>query len=214
MLELKPSEDLIIFMKSKNIKFEDMSEDDAIIFLENNTYYKKISSYQKNFHTYIKDGKEYYSNLDFAYLRELSTLDMHIRMLAFKICVNIEHSVKIQIINKCIQNNNNGYDIIDEFFNKNKRVKDSILMNASNSYCTELIITHQNHFPLWVVLEVISFGDLCHLFKFLSIKGYFNIDISDILFQVHDFRNAAAHNHCLLHNLKPCDNVQPKKIIS
>lgn len=44
MLKLETPENLILFMKDRDIKFEQVSEEDAIAFLKNNTYYKKVSS--------------------------------------------------------------------------------------------------------------------------------------------------------------------------
>lgn len=72
---------LVKEMKEKGIKFEICSESDAIKFLTDNSYYKKVSSYQNNFHTVIsKSGKKVFTDLDFAYLIELSRLDMDIKL--------------------------------------------------------------------------------------------------------------------------------------
>ena len=46
MQKLETPENLVVFMKDQNIKFENISEKEAIDFLNNNTYYKKISSYK------------------------------------------------------------------------------------------------------------------------------------------------------------------------
>ena len=55
MQKLETPENLVVFMKDQNIKFENISEKEAIDFLNNNTYYKKISSYKNNFDYYIKN---------------------------------------------------------------------------------------------------------------------------------------------------------------
>lgn len=57
MLHLLSPEALIIKMQSQNIKFEKTTVNDAIKYLTYNTYYKKISSYKKNF-SYSTPEKE------------------------------------------------------------------------------------------------------------------------------------------------------------
>ncbi len=200
-------------MKEKNIKFVYFSEEKAKEFLTNNSYYKKITSYQNNFHSYIEDGNKKYSDLDFSYLVELSTLDMEFRFLVLKMCLNIEHALKIIIINKCLEAKEDGYSIIEEYFSLHQDAKGEILKHATSSYCKELILEHKNRIPIWVFLEVISFGELCRFCKFLSDRGYFYPWEIDIIFNVRGLRNAAAHNHCLFSRLirtdvKPINKVR------
>lgn len=82
------SQELIDKMKNeKGIKFEYMSEEDAIIFLSERNNYFRIASYRKNYDKHISGvniGK--YIDLDFAYLSELATIDMHLRLLVIKMC--------------------------------------------------------------------------------------------------------------------------------
>lgn len=72
---LKTSDELISHMKIKGIKF-DIVKEEAKIFLQNNNYYMKLASYRANCDKRKSNGE--YINLDFAYLRELSTIDMHL----------------------------------------------------------------------------------------------------------------------------------------
>ena len=76
---LKTSDELISHMKIKGIKFDIVKEEEAKIFLQNNNYYMKLASYRANYDKRKSNGE--YINLDFAYLRELSTIDMHLRYL-------------------------------------------------------------------------------------------------------------------------------------
>ncbi len=210
---LETPENLIERMKKKNIKFNIMTEENAIHFLEHNTYYKKITSYESNFHYSIKEGKKIYSNLDFAYLVELSRIDMEFRFIVIQMCLNIEHALKVKAINICLDNKEDGYAIVEEYFNsQNEDVKGKILKNANNSYCMDLVLQNQNKLPLWVMLEVVSFGDLCHFYQFLSKKGYVNCSELDVIFKIRDLRNAAAHNHCLLSQIKSGDAKPIAKI--
>lgn len=125
-----------------------------------------------------------------------------------KMCLNIEHALKIIIVNKCLEVNEDGYSIIEEYFLKYEDAKEEILKHASNSYCEELIVEHKNRIPVWVFLEVISFGELCGFCKFMSDKNYFQKWEIDVIFTVRGLRNAAAHNHCLFSRLVRTD-VKP-----
>ena len=66
-------EEQINYMRDKSgIKFNIINEEDARVFLGNNTYYFKLKSYAKNYDKHIigeKNGK--YINLEFSYLVEL-----------------------------------------------------------------------------------------------------------------------------------------------
>ena len=55
-----------------------------------------------------------YINLDFAYLQELSTLDMHLRKTILSMALNIEHALKTQLLLDLSQNDSS--QIILAFF--------------------------------------------------------------------------------------------------
>ena len=61
MLRLETPENLVQFMKERNIKFEKITEQDAIKFLNHNTYYKKVSSYKRFFPTLVEIIDDFYS---------------------------------------------------------------------------------------------------------------------------------------------------------
>ena len=58
--------------------------------------------------------------MDFQYLRELSTIDMHLRFLIIKMCLDIEHYLKIDLLAKAESVNDDGYESIDKFFSDSK----------------------------------------------------------------------------------------------
>lgn len=59
------------------------SEEDAKKFLQYNNYYFKLKSYARNYNMNSQTKK--YFSLDFAYLVELSRLDMYIRKIILEI---------------------------------------------------------------------------------------------------------------------------------
>lgn len=95
MKPLLANEQLISHMKSKGITSDIISEDDAKTFLQQKNYYMKLASYRENYPKYLTGRKTgQYINLDFAYLKELSTIDMHLRYLIIQMCLDLEHSQK------------------------------------------------------------------------------------------------------------------------
>ena len=95
------SYELVNKMKNeKGIRFEIVSEDYAAFYLENINNYMRTTAYRKNYQQYLNGkNKGKYIDLDFAYLKELSTIDMHFRFLVTKMCLDIEHALKVQILN-------------------------------------------------------------------------------------------------------------------
>lgn len=221
MLHLLSPEALIIKMQSQNIKFEKTTVNDAIKYLTYNTYYKKISSYKKNFSYSTSEKEKRYFDLDFEYLKDLSIIDMRLRMIIIESCLNIEHSVKIKIINTCQAQGLNGYDIVTNFLNKYPKIEKSISINSTNGYCKNLVGKHTPNLPIWVLLEVISFGDLCKLYQYLVSLDYFGDhtkskvkDNTNILFSIHNLRNAAAHSQCILRDLTYNNELSPSHLIT
>ena len=113
---------LVEKMKSeKGIHFKYTSEEKAVDYLTNVNNYLRTAAYRKNYQKYLKGaniGK--YINLDFAYLQELSTIDMHFRFMVSKMCLDIEHALKVKML-KDIENDptTDGYDIVHAFLSHN-----------------------------------------------------------------------------------------------
>lgn len=203
MKELKSPEEIIEKMKRNGIKFNITSEDDAKHFLAEHNYYFKLSAYRKNYEkkTY-SDGNEKYVSLEFAYLQELSTIDMYLRYLIIKMCLDIEHSLKVNLV-KNIEDNpmEDGYNISRIFLNKYPDIWPGIIKHKSNSYCEDLIDTYsKKEIPIWVLIELISFGNLVYLYKLYD-DTYGSFRIGPLLFRVKNLRNAAAHSNCLINQL-------------
>ena len=123
-LELKPIlkiKELVPYLKSKNIKFEIMSEKEAEEYLRKNNNYYNITAYKNNFERYFVNGKfiDKYIDLDFAYLKDLAIIDYRVRLLFFKITIDIEHYLKIRILN-LIDNIDleDGYRIVNMYLEK------------------------------------------------------------------------------------------------
>lgn len=182
------------------IRFEICSKENAIEFLENSTYFFKIKAFAKNYEK--KDDK--YIDLDFAYLKELSTLDMHIRKEILSIALDVEHYLKVWLIRDLsARDEADGYDIIEKFFSYDPSIKEKIKTKSQKSVCKDLSeALEQKGYALWNVIELLSFGDFCDLYYLYCQEYNVKSKIHDLLLSVKCIRNAAAHNNCLLNSLR------------
>lgn len=239
---MKTEDELISHMKNKGIKFELTSEEDAKKFLMTYNYYFKLSAYRENYDKCPPDSKEragQYQNLDFAYLKELSIIDKHLRYLVLEMCLDIEHSIKVHLIESVEQlgetGEEDGYRIVKEFlknpdkFDENSAkykgdglgILKHINAHKAGEYCSALYNKYYPYFPIWVLVELISFGDLIRFTRFYDDfrldyytkkqKKIQNTGIyeelttpKEILLDgkfmniIRDLRNASAHSNCLI----------------
>ncbi len=202
--QLRTSDELIAHMKLKGITFNFISQGDAKHFLEEHNYYFKLAAYRKNYDkvdTCPNKGK--YINLDFSYLRDLSTIDFHLRYLILHMCLDIEHSLRTVLLENIAQNNNeDGYHIV-EIWDPSQKHRNKLAAFLTTSYCKELIEKYAPNYPAWALFELLSFGELCN-FAACYNKEYpktLPFDVK-LLFPIRDLRNAAAHNNCLIHDVR------------
>ena len=178
----------------------------------------KLASYRANYKKYPNGSKAgQYIGLDFSCLQELSKLDMRIRYLAFQMALDIEHFMKVQLLNN-IENNSeeDGYKIIQKFIAKDQSfgILKTIRAHKASAYCKDLIEKYYPYFPAWVFVELISFGDFAYLCEFYS--ETYGVVIGDriLLNSVRDIRNACAHSNCLINNLAPGNNKAHQSVVN
>ena len=150
-------------LKNKGVAFTLCTEEQAASFLAYSTFFFKVKAFDKDYEINPKTGK--YLNLDFAYLMELSTLDMHLRRLILHATLDLEHYLKVMLIREISENpDEDGYEIVDRFFSVYPEVKASISAKSENSMCRDLIRKLEKEgYAVWNLIEVLSFGDLVML---------------------------------------------------
>ena len=188
-------------LKAKGVTFEYMDEDAAMRFLRNNSYYFKLKAYAKNYVKNPKTGK--YVHLDFAYLVELSKLDMYLREMILEMCLDIEHLLKTKMLyDMSINDEEDGYHIVQKYFDAYPGTKLSIDQKADVYTVTaDLAEKHlEDRYALWNVVEMLSFGKFVELYT-LYYQEYKGINYSTYLGSIKFLRNAAAHSNCLLSSL-------------
>lgn len=219
---MKVSE-MIPYLKEKNIKFEKCIEDDAEKYLKGNNNYYNVTAYKNNFVKYQcgeLSGK--YIDLDFGYLKDLSIIDYRTRLVLFKMIIDIEHYLKIRILNT-IENipEENGYHVVNLYLEKDfndpiytKRVHESIRKKVTNEYYQKIFSKYDldkdtkiENIPIWEFLEIITFGELINFFNFYTDK--YQLEDNKYVFilrEINKLRNAVAHNSCVLSELDKKDN--------
>jgi abortive infection bacteriophage resistance protein len=217
MKDLLTAEGLVAHMENKGITFNRISKEDAQSFLENNNYYMKLASYRANYKKYPTGPKaDQYIGLDFSCLQELSKLDMRIRYLAFQMALDIEHFMKVQLLNNIEKNSEeDGYKIIQKFIANDHSfgILKTIRSHKASAYCKDLIEKYYPYFPAWVFVELISFGDFAYLCELYNETYGVEIGNRILLNSVRDIRNACAHSNCLINNLAPGNNKAHQSVV-
>lgn len=197
-------EEQIEILKSRNVKFNIISEEEAKRFLVEKSYYFKISAYRENFdYRILKNSNISYKDLDFAYLKELSKIDMYLRYMILELTLDIEHYLKRWLINNATTDNNeDGHTIVNNFLSNNQNINNKLSQHAKSPYCSNLYTKYQGDFPIWVFAEISTFGDFLYFFNYYCNFKNINMPIDNkIINQVKTLRNASAHNNCLINNL-------------
>lgn len=216
---LSPHEQ-IQHLLSKGVKFDLISQQDAEQYLIKNNNYFKLRAYRKNYDKYVGgmyDGK--YINLDFAMLKDLAILDMRLRYTLLQLVLDVEHFEKVKLLKQVSDKQKNGYQIVEDYMQSLREIEmdetdsrypytyllQEIKRNKSSYYCSGIIDKFQVHFPVWAFVEIIPFGTFTHFLGFTC--DYFQDkkwkDDYYLLKDVKKIRNAAAHNNCILNNLRP-----------
>lgn len=194
--------ELIRHLKTKGITFNYMNTSEAQHMLDTTNYYFKLGSYRKNF---AKDSEGKYINLDFAYLTDLAAIDGQLREYLLEITLDIEHGIKTFIITNISNNpNEDGYSIIQEFKDKYPtQYEHTLTQLKKNKYLQDLYNKYHSDMPVWVFMEISSFGVLS-LFVDFYYKKYKTKNIRQIhahLKFCKNIRNACAHSDPFLINL-------------
>ena len=229
--ELKPMlhiNEMVDYLKLKNIKFERISEKDAENYLSNNNNYYNLTSYKNNFEKYFVNGIfiEKYIDLDFSYLKDLSIIDHRLRLILFKMIIDIEHYLKIKILNTIESiDEEDGYRIVNQYLEQDfynvkfpKKVHNSIFKKVGSEYYQKIFSKYDldkdkklENIPIWEFLEIITFGELVNFYDFYTNEYKLKDENKDvyILRDIVKLRNAVAHNNCILSELNTKKNKYP-----
>ena len=138
--------------------------------------YYRLSAYFRPF--YVRGEENFKNNTTFEDIIKLYYFDKKLRKIIFDKLENIEVFFRTKIIDVVSKNGPFGYL---EMLNKDK--KDEILekINKDLNRSKEVFVSHykkkykNEHFPIWMIVETISFSLLSMLFKNLDEKSKINI---------------------------------------
>ena len=196
--------EVIVYLKdTMGITFNLMDEQKAATFLSNHNYFFRIKQYAQAFPERTKSGK--YVGVDFGHLVELSTVDMFLRKLLLKMTIDLEHYLKVQLVNDC-QNNpaDNGFEVVQDFLQSHPKAKESLMTGAFLAGYGGINFEKYRDTPaVWNVVGMLGFHDFISFFA--HYYRFFNMEKDSVrnLDSVRRLRNACAHNVCLLCSFKP-----------
>jgi len=184
--QLTPKEQ-IEHLKKKGVKFNYISEDEAIKYLSDNNNYFKLRAYRKSFEKYTEgENKGKYIDLDFAMLKDLAIIDMRFRYTLLLMSLDIEHFEKVRLLKYISESSDDGYNIVDSYLSELKKTEadtsndkmpytslmNEIHRNKDSEYCGGMISKYDTHYPVWAFVEIIPFGSFINFLYFCA--DYFN----------------------------------------
>lgn len=207
-------------LKKKGVRFEIMNEMEAKEYLEKNNNYFKLTSYRKNYDKHTGGEHEgEYINLEFAYLVDMAIIDMNLRYKIVHMALDIEHHTKLQLLRKIDENNEDGYQVVQDYLcslsdTQRKICNGEIKRNQGSIYCGDIVRKYDGDFPIWAFIEIISFGRLVSIYGFCA-ERYQDKDMEDNFYRLltcKEIRNASAHSNCILNDLRAKTNTHETNI--
>ena len=185
------------------ITFNLIDEAKAKEFLEKNNFFFRLKQYCSTCPEQTKSGK--YIGLDFGHLVELSTIDMFLRKILLKMTIDLEHYLKVKLVNDC-QNNpaDDGYEVVEKFLEGHLKLKEEIAkVNKNTSYGESSFEKYVAAPAVWNFVEMVTFADFISFYAFYYDFMQMKCEYTKHFESVRRIRNACAHNVCMLASFKP-----------
>lgn len=226
----------LLEQKSDNgITFDDRyTIDKASAYLSESSFYFRVAAYRENWKVVDNENtSSHYSNLDFSDLVDLEHLDEKLRNIILFMTLSIEQQIKTILMDHILRSEKDGFQLAESFLSHmdySEIIKEIRRMN-SGSYSQNLVLKYAyGAFPVWALVETLSFGNLLKLTKYYyktQLKGdnalpHFSLILDgdkkgnrlfSLLDNVRRLRNAAAHNSCLINDLRVPKKSRTNKII-
>lgn len=198
-------------LKDKGILFNIMDEESAKQYLKYNNNYYKLTSFRKNYDKHPGGkNKGQYIKLEFAYLVDMSIIDMRLRYRIVEMALDIEHHTKLQLLREIDEYDEDGYQIVKDYIDslddrQKNHFESEINRNRRSIYCRNIIEKYGGNYPVWAFLEIISFGKLVGFYRYCA-NRFSDKEMKDDYYRLltcKKIRNGAAHSNCILNDLRP-----------
>ena len=206
MRELKPAttiEQQLKLLESKGVIIENRERASEILLSVN---YYNLSGYLFKFRK--NDGK--YNNVSFHKVCNIFECDKRLKSLLLYVIEDIEHNIKTKIAYFMAHDNGPlGYTEPKNFINVQEHthaitlLKRHINLNKKIPFVAHHITNYGSRFPIWVAIELFTFGMVWKFYKNLktplrkAIAQYFNTGANQLeswMECVSYVRNLSAHN--------------------
>lgn len=198
-------DDQIAKLKSRGVAFELCSEEEAASYLADRTYFFKLYAYRTLFEKRVsgpRDGQ--YVGLDFGHLKLLSSLDRTLRYTLLPMTLDVEHFARVKLMREVtLREGEDGYSVVFDYLaslhhDDRRRRLGEINGFLKDAYSGDLARKYSlpYNMPLWVYLEMASFGTFADLWLFCAnrwgdpamLDGHYQLRQSKLV------RNACAHS--------------------
>lgn len=223
MKDFRTINEQIDLLKARNMLFD--NEEKAKNILLNNNYYNIINGY-KDLFLDNTNPVNYKPGTKFEEIYALYEFDRQLRSIFLEYILKIENSLRALVAYYFSQSyGNDNYLKLDNFETfkstdttkekKQKQVKfiqillgninKNIANNVENKYIGHYI-TNYGFIPLWVLVNVLSFGEICNFYRLMKQKERIHIsmnfkisefDLSSLLNILSKTRNLCAHDERL-----------------
>lgn len=198
-------DDQIGILKSRGLIID--NEEFAKSILKNIGYYK-LSGFYKFFYKDIKDNteREFKDGIKFEDIYNLYLLDKELRNLLFSIITDVEISFKANIA--YVTSHKYGVEVWKDGRVLPDEVRLFIIKELDKSKKNQIIKHHidnyEGKYPIWVVMEILSFGTVSKMYQGLPVddkkeiaKVYYNHKhqyIEQWMESITNLRNKCAHH--------------------
>jgi len=165
----------VSLLKIRGLKVE--NEEELKYYLKNLSYYH-LSIYFKHY----QENDLFYKGITFKRILNIYKFDNKLRFLLLELLERVEKSFKSRMVSiLSVEENNSHWHLDEKLFNTQEDHAEIIkLITEEVNKSRELSVTHYKKTysdpalpPIWVVLEIMSFGQCVHIFKALK-KSYRN----------------------------------------
>lgn len=186
----------IDLLERHGVGFDICSREDARDFLERRSYFFKLKAFDNLF---VRDDGGKYLDLDFAYLKDVASLDFHIRQFALSMVSEIEHAVKVRFNALLMRRTSeDGYALVADFDKSQRKRGRSLLRLLGNVYTQAIVDKYGERPPAWLIWETTTFNTTIDFYRFFLERSGYEDSIYGLLTSVRILRNAASHHNCVL----------------